>query len=113
MIIRVSPKAFHDIYIRARGWPVEGGDVIFFEPTLCSLGCMLWIVISLKGKIMLVGVEVLLSPKILFPKDGDISCRIHLAIDVTKSANPMSCNIPPHYQLPMSMLHLFLGVMGV
>jgi len=59
MIIKVSPKVLYDVHIRAGGWPVEGGDVIFFKPNLCGFRCMLWIIVSLEGKLLSVGVEVL------------------------------------------------------
>jgi hypothetical protein len=42
------PQVFNDVDIWRRCGPREGLNVVVFEPSLCNLGCMLWIVILLK-----------------------------------------------------------------
>jgi hypothetical protein len=113
MIIKVGPEVLYDVHIRAGGWPIKGGDIVSFKPGSCGFGCMLWIIVTLENEVLSVGVEVFQGPKIPFLKDGDVLCRVHPTINPTKSTNTMSCDVPPHHDLPTSMLYLLLGIMGI
>ena len=69
---QVSPETLDWVHVRALAGPLK--------PLLRCLGCVLWVVVLLKGE-PLAQLEVLSALEQVFIKDLSVLCSVHLSLD--------------------------------
>ena len=78
--VQVSPKMFDLVQVRDLAGPLKDIQTLVPKPLLRCLGCVLWVVVLLKGEPSLQS-EFLSALEQVLIKDLSVLCSVHLCLD--------------------------------
>ena len=111
-----NQRCFSHKHDRIKVWwlarPFHDLNVLLFEPLLCCLGCMLWVIVVLEDSSM-THFKCPGWKKGVVTQDFMIQGPIHLSLNAVKLTCPLSRGTHPKHHASTSMLDGGDGVLGV